>query len=404
MGYFVYSEGDLINETAKKSMSIAHKVLIAIPILFTGGTELQTLNLVKGLLSAGYQITICCYYDYDHFMVLKFEATGANVILMNLKRSDSIFRLMGKLREVFWKVKPDVVHVQYIAPGLIPIIAAKLSGIKKVFATVHQPGRPYGWKPKIFIRFASHLCDVFFCNSRSAEESWFGDSQVFDPKKIGSKRKHFTIYNGVDIERIERIGKEVDKGKIKDLLGIRDKKVIGVVGRLRREKGQATLLESMKTVIQELPDAVLIVVGNGPDRPYLEEMAKKLGIDSHVKWLGEKDHEEVIRLYSILDVVVVPSLFEGFGLTAAEAMAAGRPVIASNVDGLTEVIQGGVNGLLVPPGDIQVLARVILELILNPTKAASMGASAREDIEKKFSLKRFQSAILAAYANYTNLD
>jgi glycosyltransferase involved in cell wall biosynthesis len=156
----------------------------------------------------------------------------------------------------------------------------------------------------------------------------------------------------------------------------------------------------MKTVIQELTDSVLIVVGDGPDRPHLEEVAKKLGIDSHVKWLGQKDHDEVLRLYNIMDVVVVPSLFEGFGLNAAEAMGASRPVVASKVDGLTEVIQDGVNGLLFSPGDGQAVARAILELLLNPEKAASMGARGQQLVVNEFSLERFQSAILAAYAKF----
>jgi glycosyltransferase involved in cell wall biosynthesis len=377
------------------------KVIITTPVLLIGGTEMHILNLLRGLMSDGYDVSVCCYYESDPSMVSQIEATSAKVILMDLRRSNGLYDLFVKLKWLFREMKPDIVHVQYVSPGLIPILAAKFAGIKRIFATVHQPGRPYGWKPKIFIRLASHLCDMFFCNSRSVEESWFGNSQVIDPEKIDSKRKHTTIYNGVDIERIGRIGKEVDREKIKDLLGIRDKKVIGVVGRLREEKGQATLLESVKTVIQELPDAVLVVIGDGPDRQYLEGMAKKLGIDSRVKWLGQKDHDEVLRLYSIMDMVVVPSLFEGFGLTAAEAMASGKPVVASDVDGLSELIRSGFNGLLVPQGNSQALAKAILELLLNPAKSASMGVRGRKIIEEKFSMARHHSTILAAYSRYT---
>ncbi|MGQ9648206.1 MAG: glycosyltransferase family 4 protein [Thermodesulfobacteriota bacterium] len=376
------------------------KVLIAIPVLFVGGTEIYTLNLVKALASGGYHVSICCYYDYESTMLSKLKGEGADVFLLNLKPSDGLFFLLFKLIEIFKKAKPDIVHVQYIAPGLIPIIAARLAGVKRVFATVHQPGRTYGWKAKILIRIAAYLCEAFFCTSKAVEESWFRDSQVFDPEKTISKRKHFTIYNGVDVERIERIGKQVDEEKLKDSLGIKDKKVIGVVGRLRNEKGQATVLESMKRVIQELPDAVLIVIGDGPDRPYLEEMAKEFCLDSHVKWLGQKDHDEVLGLYRIMDVVVVPSVFEGFGLTAAEAMAAGKPVVASNVDGLSEIVQGGVNGLLVPPGDKHALSKAITELLSDPEKTALMGSRGREFIRKNFSLELFRFTILDTYNHF----
>ena len=377
------------------------KVLLGTPVLLTGGTEMHTVNLAQVLMHAGYRTTICCYYDYEDLMVSKFETTGANVILMNLNRSDSLWRLMGRLRGVFGEINPDVVHVQYIAPGLIPIIAAKLSGIKKVFATVHQPGRPYGWKPKLLIRIAEQLCDAFFCNSKSVERSWFGDDELFDPQRINLRRKHFTIYNGIDVEKIQHIINQTDSQKLRQSLNITGKKVIGVIGRLRGEKGQSILLRSMQIIVRELPASILLVIGDGPDRIHLQQMSEELGIGNHVLWLGKKDPDEILHLYSIMDVVSVPSLFEGFGLVAAEAMAAGRGVIASNVDGLAEMIQGGVNGLLVPPGDIQALARGILELILNPNKAALMGANAQKDIEEQFSLKRFDSALLAAYAHYT---
>jgi glycosyltransferase involved in cell wall biosynthesis len=378
------------------------KVLIAIPVLFVGGTEIHTLNLVKTLTTGGYHVSVCCYYDHDIAMVSKFKETGAEIILMGLRRPEGLLPLFIELINLFKKLKPGTVHVQYIAPGLIPIIAAKAAGIKRVFATVHQPGTIYRWKHKMFVRIAAHLCDAFFCNSRSVEESWFGESQVFDVEKIDFKRKHFSIYNGVDVARIERIGKEVDREKIKDLLGIKNRRVIGVVGRLRKEKGQAALLESMKTIIQELADTVLLVVGDGPDRSYLQEIPKKLNIDGRVKWLGKKDHDEVLRLYSIMDVVVVPSLFEGFGLTAAEAMAAGKPVVASNVDGLSEVIIDNVTGYLVPAKDCVVMARRLVELLSNKQKAETMGQAGFQRVTESFGMERFAASISGVYHFYAD--
>jgi len=376
-------------------------IVIAIPVLLIGGTEIQTLNFVKTLVSAGYRTTVTCYYEYNSSLVSRMEGTGAKVVLMSLKRSDGILALMANLSKIFKELKPDVVHVQYIAPGLIPIIAARLSGVKRVFATVHQPGRPYGWKSKLLIRIAAQLCDAFFCNSKSVEKSWFGDCQILDPEKIDVMRKHFTIYNGVDSDRIEGIVKQTDKEGLKESLNIKDKKVVGVIGRLREEKGQFILLESIKKVVEEMPDTALLVVGDGADRAYLEQAAVELGVNDHVIWLGQKDPDEVFALYGVIDLVVVPSLFEGFGLTAAEAMTAGKPVVASNVDGLREVIQDGISGLLVPPGNSKALGQAILELLANPAKAASMGERGKKIVETEFSLCRFQSAILATYANYT---
>jgi glycosyltransferase involved in cell wall biosynthesis len=333
-------------------------------------------------------------------MVSRIKATGANVILMKLHRTDGLLSLLRKLTELFKELKPDVAHVQYLAPGLIPILAAKGVGIRKIVASVHQPGRPYGLKPKLFVRLASHLCDGFFCNSKSVEESWFGDSQIFDSGKIDPNRKHFTIYNGVDIDKIEKTVKGVDKENIKESLNVKNKKIIGVVGRLRKEKGQATLLKSMKIVLKELPDTVLLVVGDGPDRGNLERMTNELGINGCVKWLGQRDPDEVIELYSVMDIVAVPSLFEGFGLSAAEAMAAGKPVIASDVDGIKEVVQDNVTGYLIPIQDNSRLAERLIELLSNETQKKRMGLAGYQRVSQIFSMGLFTKVMLAAYHDF----
>ena len=377
------------------------KVIIGTPVLLLGGTEIHVLNLVRVLLSAGYQINVCCYYEYETSMVRQVEETGAKVISMGLRRADGMLTLFNELRKLFKKLSPDIVHVQYLAPGLIPIIAAKLARVRKIFATVHQPGRPYGWKPKLFIRIAAQLCDAFFCNSMSVEKSWFGNFQIFDLEKIDPKRKHFTTYNGVDIGRIERITKQTHKESLKESLNIKDKKVVGVVGRLRKEKGHLNLLESMKIIIKELPDTVLLVVGDGPDRGYLESMANGMGIDGCIKWLGQRDPDEVVELYSIMGVVAVPSLFEGFGLTAAEAMAAGLPVVGTRVDGLSEIIEHEVTGYLIPVGESHELARTVIQLLSNPKKSKEMGEKGRKRVQELFSMQHFTHSTISAYQYFS---
>jgi glycosyltransferase involved in cell wall biosynthesis len=378
-----------------------NNVLVCIPVLLVGGTEMQTLNLAKILIVGGYNVTILCYYEYDKTMVSEFRSIGVRVILMGLKRSDGFLHLLRKLRAIFLNMRPEIVHVQYIAPGLIPIIAARLSGLRTVFATVHQPGRIYGLKAKLLLRFGALLCTAFFCVSKSTEESWFGNSEMFNPQQINRKRRHFTIYNSVYVPTITQAGDLTDHESFKKSLGLEGRLVIGVVGRLRKEKGQAILLDAMPQVIKEVPDAKLLVVGDGPDRSQLIRRSKILGIADHVLWFGFKEPAETLQLYSIMDVVAVPSLFEGFGLTAAEAMAAGRPVIASDVDGLKEVIKDGVTGYLVPIGNSNVMAKRLVELLFNPSKAQAMGEAGRQRVKQHFSLERFAEATLSAYRDFS---
>jgi glycosyltransferase involved in cell wall biosynthesis len=369
-------------------------------VLLIGGTEIQTLNLVYALVSDGYHVIVCCYYEYEEAVVSMFRSAGAKVILLSLKRSNGMFSLIRELRLLIKSQQPNIIHVQYLEPGLIPIIAAKLSGVRTVFATVHHPGRPYGLKEKLLLRLGACLCTAFFCVSRSGEESWFGDSVVFNPQKDTLKRKHFTIYNGVDSLSISRIAGRADSEDLRKSLGLNGRPVIGIVGRLRSEKGHSILLKAMTAVIKTLPEVMLLVIGDGPDRDYLRNKAKALGIVDHILWLGAKKPEEIFELYSVMDIVAVPSLFEGFCLTAAEAMAACRSVVASNVEGLREVIKDGVTGYLVPVGDSNLMAKRLVELLSNPSKAKTMGEAGCERVKQQFSLERYSEATVFVYRKF----
>jgi glycosyltransferase involved in cell wall biosynthesis len=375
----------------------AGSVLIAIPVLLVGGTEMQTLNLVNVLVSAGYKVTVCCYYEYEPDMVKRFEDAGAKVILMKYERAKGLWHLAKGLIQLFKSIKPDIVHVQYIAPGLVPVIAARLAGIKTIFATVHQPGRTYGWKVKFLLRSAARLCTAFFCNSRSVEDSWFGDSELFNTNVTRSSRKHFTIYNAADIERIAEAASSADRQGLQTELGIEGKKVIGFVGRLRWEKGLDILVDAFPHVLMTHPTTVLLVVGDGPDKKGLWLRAKGLGLENNIAWLGEKNPEEVYQLYSVMDIVAVPSRFEGFGLVAAEAMAAGLPVVATKVDGLIEVIENDVTGVLVATSDSAAFASALTGLLSDMEKAGEMGLRGQARAREMFSMEKFSRAMLAAY-------
>jgi L-malate glycosyltransferase len=349
------------------NMSEKKAVIIAMPVLLTGGTEVHTLALVRVLVGSGYAVTVCCYYELDESMVTLMTYAGAEVRLLKLNRTEGLLSLLGELKDLFRRQKPDIVHVQYLAPGLIPILAAKLAGIKTIFATVHISGRiAYGIKPKLFLRAASFLCTAFFCVSRGTEEFWFGSSEVFNAASARKGRRHFTIYNSVDVERISSAAEAADKKEIRRSLSLSNRFVLGIAGRLAYQKGHAVLLDALPAILEKEPSVVLLIIGKGPERSALEEKARQLGIEKNIIWAGEKSQEEVFSLLGIIDVFLVPSLYEGFGLVAAEAMAAGKPVVASDVDGLCEIIDDGETGILVPPGNSGLLASAISTLLERP--------------------------------------
>ena len=126
------------------TMAVKKKVLIAIPCLLRGGTEMQTLLLVSALIDLNYDVEVCCYFEFDGLVVAEFKTAGAKVRLLGWTRSLGTIVFIRTLASIFREINPDVVHVQYMTPGLLPIIAARLACVPHILATVHQPGTPYG--------------------------------------------------------------------------------------------------------------------------------------------------------------------------------------------------------------------------------------------------------------------
>lgn len=376
-------------------------VVIGIPVLLVGGTEMQTLAVVRVLISGGYRVIVCCYHEHSPAVVSQFEAGGAEVRLLNLTRQVGLLgllHLIPRLAKVFRSYQPDIVHIQYIAPGLVPIIAARLAGVRTVFATVHIAGSiAYGKKAKWMLRAAAQLCTTFICVSKDVERFWFGDAQVFNADHPTRNRHHFTIYNAVDAERVCSIVSSANRDEIRDQLKLRDKKVVGVLGRLAVQKGHAILLDALVDVVPAVPDIVLIIIGDGPEREHLEAQAEALGLSGHICWLGSTHQEEAFRMFSVMEVFVMPSLFEGFGLTTAEAMAAGLPVVGSQVDGVSEVIECGVTGYLVPPSDSRALAESLIVLLNDTSLAKQFGQNGCDRVQKYFSMAQFSKSMLALY-------
>ena len=142
------------------------KVLVATPVLLLGGTEIQMLSMVRVLVKNGYRVSVCCYYEYDPRIVDEFRSAGAEVELMKMNRFGGrmnvreIAALFRKLAVKFHSHRDSIVHVQYVAPGLVPLLAAKISGVRTIFATIHYPRHTLGTMQLIFVRFAARLSNV----------------------------------------------------------------------------------------------------------------------------------------------------------------------------------------------------------------------------------------------------
>lgn len=171
--------------------------------------------------------------------------------------------------------------------------------------------------------------------------------------------------------------------------------LVGTVGRLEAQKGHTFLLQAWPSVRRELPDARLLLVGDGSLREALRAQARAAGIEGSVIFAGFR--ADVPRVLDAIDVLCLPSLYEGMPLTAIEASAMARPVVATAVDGTPEVVRDGCTGRLVPPADPPALARALLELLRDPDRARRLGQAARSEALARFELDAQVEATARVY-------
>jgi glycosyltransferase involved in cell wall biosynthesis len=193
-----------------------------------------------------------------------------------------------------------------------------------------------------------------------------------------------TIYNGIDGDAFSN---EFDRGEIARELNISPaSKIIGIVARLQGIKNHKCLIRAMQKVSKRFPDAILLIIGDGSLRGELMELVSSEDLQDNIHFLGTRN--DIPRLLSMLDIFVLCSLSEGLPLTILEAMAAGKPIVATGVGGIPEVIQDGADGIIIPSDDPDGLADAISELLRDDGKRHDMGVKARKKFEERFTIQK----------------
>lgn len=179
--------------------------------------------------------------------------------------------------------------------------------------------------------------------------------------------------------------------------------IVLFVGRLIWRKGVRFLIEALPQILTEYPDAELQIVGNGEQKSILEERIKKFSIENSVRFLGKVSPERLVSLYHEADVYVQPSLYEPCGLAIMEAMSFGKPVVATHVGGIPELITNGVGGLLVEPENSLQLATAITTIFSDESLGRRLGGNARKRVEREFTWKAIAEKTLKFYTSLCNV-
>lgn len=371
------------------------KVMVCIPCLLTGGTEIQTLNLVRALVTGGHRAVTVCYFEYSPEMVTRFQQAGSEVICLSKDGTriggwKGIIFLLKGLRRVLKQYRPEMAHVQYMAPGAIPILLLRLLGMRQIIATAHTAADIY---PSLrLVHFIQQHCvRVFTCITELAERSFFGTSQLYSEQTLLKKRNHFTIYNalpaGISIS-------QQAKSQNRPL-------TIGVVSRLESIKGMDLVVPAFALVKACHPEMQLLIVGDGSLRKSMKEQAHKAGLEETVEFAERQPQEKLVSYYDRIDILLMPSRSEGFGLTAIEGMARGCVVVAARTGGLPEVVRDGEVGLLHEPEQVEDQATQINKLIEQPVLWKQFSNEATTYVQR-FSFERFSQLFNNLYQKISN--
>jgi glycosyltransferase involved in cell wall biosynthesis len=284
---------------------------------------------------------------------------------------------------------PEIIHNHMYRAEVIGTRAALLLGEKgckrpAIISTVHS-SRIRCADDRQTIRQLTPLMDRLIVVSRAIEEKVHEEGRVGAPISL--------IYNGVDLQRYNHQQPCCTLHEDYDIP--EDAPIVGVVARLEAEKGHRTLIDAWPEVLATVPNAWLLVIGEGSERDALEAEAASLGVNERVVFTGRR--EDVPAVTAALDVAVLPSYREAQGLSVLEAMALSRPVVASNVGGIPEMIEDGVTGLLVPPNDCDALAAALIKLLTDHPYADMIARRGHDLVHERFCIELMVNSIESIY-------
>jgi len=287
-----------------------------------------------------------------------------------------------------------VVHTHNSKAGFIGRLAARLAGVPVIIHTVHgfafHEEEPM-WRQslfKILEILASRWCDKMIFISQPLIDWALKEG-------ITTKDKIIKIYSGIDLDKFRPLN-ENEETLIRKKWGINENDaVIGIVSKLWEGKGHEVLISAFREIKKEIKTAKLVIVGEGPLQGRLNRLVKTLGLEESVIFTGfQSDVSEII---SCFDVAVLPSFFEGMGRVLLEAMAMGKPVVASRVGGIPDLVKDNINGFLTEPGDEKALSGALKMLLTDSALADRMGNEGRRTINDQFSSKMMVRLIKDLY-------
>jgi glycosyltransferase involved in cell wall biosynthesis len=363
-----------------------HRIRV-IEILATGtsgGAQEHVFSLMTRLDLARFDASIVSLSPGS--AVRKLERAGFDVLVID-EPDEAV--AVGMLTAHLVETRPDVVHTHMYRADIIgtkAVMALANAGIRRPYlvSTVHS-SRIRSIEDRETLRRLTPQMDQLIAVSKSIER------KIADEHRDGAPVR--LIYNGVDLDRYDH---QEPCCTLRDEYGMEPgSQIVGVVARLEPEKGHLTLLDAWPHVLRSVPDAYLLMVGEGSQREALAARAAENRVAHRVVFTGRRD--DVPAVTAALDVAVLPSHREAQGLSILEAMALSRPVVASDVGGIPEMIEDGVTGLLVPHDQPEALAAAIVRLLTDHSLADTIARAAHDLVHDRFCVQLMVRSVEEIY-------
>ncbi|HVF13216.1 MAG TPA: glycosyltransferase family 4 protein [Acidimicrobiales bacterium] len=360
------------------------KVLNVITKLSVGGAQETALRYCSLLDPARWDTALVAGPESSPEGDLFEEAARLHVRRLTIPTLARRLRPLADLRAVvdlfrlFRRERPDIVHTHSSKAGLVGRLAARLAGVPVVLHTVHGWSFQGGMSPAG--RRMTIACERLAAKWTTALVVVAArDAEVGLAARIGRPDQYALVRSAIDVDRLRRTAGSRAEARL--AFGIPDgAPVVGTVTRLCRQKDPETLLRAHRRVVDHRPDAHLVVVGDGPLRAEVEAMVDDLRLRPHVTLLGPRS--DVAALLPGFDVFVLSSRWEGLPRVIVEAMAAGVPVVSTEVGGISEAIEDQESGLLAPAGDAAALGDAAVRVLDDPSLAARLRRAAQVDVEE----------------------
>lgn len=374
-------------------------VLHAITTLEPAGAQTLLLRTLPHLDPSRFRVLLVFFHRQP------VPAAAGSVEIVDLSRGGRFdpaapLRLLRLLRAE----RVDLVHTHLVHAGVLGKLAAHAAGVRAVVATRHYAQHEKEGTPLYRLEDALNARLPRIVAVSEAVREHLVRRRLARPERI------VVIPNGIDCARFQpattvplgddppAAGTVLPAGAARLASGTRDGSVrIGAVGRLTVQKDYPLLLEAFRRLGERWPDLHLEIVGEGPERAALGELAEALGISKRVTFLGTFPPDDMPAAFARWQVFAMTSAWESFGIAAVEAMAAGLPVVATSVEGLREVITSGVDGVLVPPGDPAALAAALDSLLADAAFRERLGTAAVTTARARYSVERVARDLAGLY-------